>query len=330
MKKILIHLLVVGSLVGCATAPVASLPGSDSTSTRKLAAWNEIGSTLATDVLVGVVPPDELKPVQTVQTGVDVFYIKSRSYVGVDVVDPAVARFDLSSASIGRGLYVDFGSEMLTKVVEVTLAERGVRLVKSPAEADLVLRGSASYWAQSWPYPPRRFILDQRIDEGALSDANLGISSGKRSLPHAAFDLAPAYVLRSADPITFSIGLVATLIEQSGLNAALRDVKAEEQRMQQESYLLMDCYDKDTRKKKMCISEGQLMESYRRKIRVEAVDLRAYLGRPEASKSDYKASRIIARRILQRADTNIHLAELLGHLANELGVGATDLSGAKP
>ena len=321
MNKVLLTLIISSALVGCATAPVATLPGNDSTSTRKLAAWNEIGSTLATDVLVGVVPPDALKPIDAVQTGVDVFHIKPHSYVGVDVVDPAAARFDLSPASIGRGLYVDFGSAMLTKAVEVTLAERGVKLVSSPAEADLVLRGYASYWAQSWPYPPRRFILDQRIDEGALSDANLGISSGKRSLPHAAYDLAPAYVFRGADPITFSIGLVATLIEQSGLSAALRDVRADELRMQQESYLLMDCYDKDSRKKQMCISEGQLMDSYRRKIRVEAVDLRAYLGRPEASKSDYKSARIIARRILQRADTEIHMAELLGHVANELSAG---------
>lgn len=330
MKNVLLHLIVASSIVGCATAPVASLPGNDSTGTKKLAVWNEIGGTLATDVLVGVVPPAELKPLDAAQTGVDVFYIKPQSYAGVTQVDPQVARFDLSSASIGRGLYVDFGSEMLTKAVEVTLAERGVRLVKSPADADLVLRGSASYWAQSWPFAPRRFILDQRIDDGALSDANLGVSSGRRSLPNAAFDLAPAYVLRSADPITFSVKLLTTLIEQSGLNAALRNVEAEEQRMKQEVYLLVDCYDKDTRKKKICISDGQLMESYRRKVRVEAVDLRAYLGRPEAAKSDYKPSRIIVRRILQRSDTEIHLAELLGHLANELGAGATDFTGEKP
>ena len=68
-------------------------------------------------------------------------------------------------------------------------------------------------------------------------------------------------------------------------------------------------------------SEAQRLESYRRKIRLQVVEVKASLGLPGASNNDSQRVHLITRQIDSRTATEISLAQLLGTNVSELVTG---------
>jgi hypothetical protein len=84
---------------------------------------------------------------------------------------------------------------------------------------------------------------------------------------------------------------------------------------------MLDCYDKATRKSPSCISDDQLLLSYRGKVRVQAVDVKAFMGKPGSSSSEFQRVRIISRSLDGRASADNRLVELLADATQELVSG---------
>jgi hypothetical protein len=81
------------------------------------------------------------------------------------------------------------------------------------------------------------------------------------------------------------------------VTGASRLLSAPADKKNAENFLLLDCYDRTTRKSLSCISNDQLLFSYRGKVRVQAVDVKAFMGKPGGSSSDFKRVRIVSRSI---------------------------------
>lgn len=247
------------------------------------------------------------------------YYLKTPNAFGVDVLIPEQARLRLPDGKADTSVWVDFKSAAITKAINEQLKLRGVRLSETQESAQLFLRGDVSYYGSNHPYPAKRLVLDQRLDTAQLLDGGSG--DGAKTIARSAWDLAPSYKFRNADPVTFGVGVFSAVFDATGLTSALAKVRNDDEKMNNESYMLVDCFDKQTRKASSCPSEAQRLESYRRKIRLQVVEVKATLGLPGASNNDSQRVHIITRQIDSRTATEISLAQLLGSSVSELVSG---------
>jgi hypothetical protein len=253
------------------------------------------------------------------------YYLKIPNPFGVDVLTPDQARLKLPVGKDDASVWVDFKSAAITMAINEQLKLRGIRLSETKESAQLVLRGDVSYYSSKHPYPAKRLVLDQRLDTDQLLDG--GTADASKSILRSAWDLAPAYKFRSADPVTFGVGVFSAVFDATGLTSALAKARNDDEKMKNESYMLIDCFDKETRKASSCPSEAQRLESYRRKIRLQVVEVKASLGLPGASNNDSQRVHLITRQIDSRTATEISLAQLLGSNVSELvsGMGSVQV-----
>lgn len=247
------------------------------------------------------------------------YYLKIPNAFGVDVLTPDLARLKLPDGKIDASVWVDFKSAAITTAINEQLKIRGIRLSETKESAQLVLRGEVSYYSSNHPYPAKRLVLDQRLDTAQLLDG--GTADGSKTIVSSAWDLAPAYKFRSGDPVTFGVGVFSAVFDATGLTSALAKARNDDEKMKNESYMLIDCFDKETRKASSCPSEAQRLESYRRKIRLQVVEVKATLGLSGASNNDSQRVHLITRQIDSRTATEISLAQLLGNNVSELVSG---------
>lgn len=247
------------------------------------------------------------------------YYLKTPNPFGVEVLTPDQARLKLPDDKVDASVWVDFKSVAITTAINEQLKLRGIRLSETKESAQMVLRGDASYYSSNHPYPAKRLVLDQRLDTDQLLDG--GTADASKSIGRSAWDLAPAYKFRSADPVTFGVGVFSAVFDATGLTSALAKARNDDEKMKNESYMLIDCFDKETRKASSCPSEAQRLESYRRKIRLQVVEVKATLGLSGASNNDSQRVHLITRQIDSRTATEISLAQLLGNNVSELVSG---------
>lgn len=244
------------------------------------------------------------------------YFLKTPSPFSIEVLPTTEAVLKMPAGKSDAAVWVDFKSAVLTAAVNEQLKVRGIRLAAARESANLVLRGEVSYFGQNHPYPAKRLVLDERLDSAALLDG--GSADGSKTVARSVWDLAPAYKFRGADPLTFGVGVFSALFDATGLSSALAKARNDDEKMKNESYLMVDCFDKSTRKASSCPSEAQRLDSYRRKVRLQAVDMKAYFGAPGASSADTQRVRIISRQLDSRSATEISLADLLGANVNAL------------
>lgn len=255
------------------------------------------------------------------------YFLKMPSPFGAEVLPTTDAVLKMPANKRDASVWVDFKSAVLTAAVNELLKVRGIRLAPAKESADLVMRGDVSYFGQNHPYPAKRLVLDERLDSAALLDG--GAADGSKTVARSVWDLAPAYKFRNADPLTFGVGVFSALFDATGLSSALAKARNDDEKMKNESYLLVDCFDKTTRKASACPSESQRLDSYRRKVRLQAVDLKAYFGAPGASSEDTQRVRIISRQIDSRSAAEVSLAQLLGANVNALVQGLGEIQPVK-
>lgn len=263
--------------------------------------------------------PTELPAPGTMVPERSSYYLKTPNPFGVEVLPASQARLKMPEGKADAAIWVEFKSAAITTGINELLKLRGIRLAETKDAAQLVLRGDVSYYSSNHPYPSKRLVLDQRLDTANILDG--GPADGVKTVARSAWDLAPAYKFRGADPVTFGVGVFSAVFDATGLTSALAKARNDDEKMKNESYLSMDCFDKETRKASSCLSEAQRLESYRRKIRLQTIDFTVYLGVPGASNNDSQRVRIITRQIDSRSATTISLSELLGSGTSELVSG---------
>lgn len=255
------------------------------------------------------------------------YYLKTPNPFGVDVLAAEQARLKFPEGKADTSVWVDFKSAVITQAINEQLKIRGVTLAPSKDVAGLILRGDISYYSANHPYSGRRLVLDQRLDNASLFGGNAADSS--RTVARSVWDLAPAYKFRGTDPVTFGVGVFSALFDATGLTSALAKARNDEAKMKTDFWYAADCYSKETRKATSCISEGQRLQSYRAKIRIQTIDLKAYLGAPGASNNESQAVHLITRQLDDRSATDISLPELLANSVNELVSGLGQVQSAK-
>ena len=272
-------------------------------------------------VMLGMKPADELPAPGQAFEILEVFHL-ARGYGAPQKVDAAKGRLVPAEVLKDKGILVDFGSRSLNTVVTGLLVNSGYTVVDDPAGAVLVLRGQAQYFTQAIPFNPKRFVLDQRIDDARLDDVreNL-VEGGQRPLAASVFQLGLAKAVNLRDPFTLGTMLLGMVMQHTGLAAGLANTPIGAPETLEDKWLQLDCYDKSTRKAGWCISDGQKLESYLRKVRVEAVVVQAFLSPPGASNQESQATQIVARRLGARSDSEIHLQQLLSAAVGELVAG---------
>jgi hypothetical protein len=279
------------------------------------------------DYLQKIDYPEELPPLGAMPPERATYFLKMPSAFGVEVLPSTEAALKMPEGKTDQAVWVEFKSAVLTTAINEQLKVRGVRIAASKESAELLLRGEVSYFSQNHPYPAKRLVLDERLDSAALLEG--GSPDGSRTVARSAWDLAPAYKFRNADPLTFGVGVFAALFDATGLSSALAKARNDDEKMKNESYLMVDCFDKTTRKASSCPSEAQRLDSYRRKIRLQAVDMKAYFGAPGASSADTQRVRIISRQLDSRSAAEVSLAQLLGANVNALVQGLGDIQPLK-
>ncbi len=277
-------------------------------------------------VLLGVVPAEELPAVGQPYELLDVFHL-ARGYGIPQKADAAKARLAPPDGHKDKPIIVDFGSRSLNTVISGLLVNAGYTVVEDPAAAALVFRGQAQYFTQAIPFSSKRFVLDQRIDVARLDDMrdNL-VEGGQQPVVASAFKIGLASAMDVRDPITLSANLLYMVMQHTGLAERLAKNSIDAPETLKDSWLHLDCYDKSTRKAGWCISDGQKLESYLRKVRVEAVVIQGSLNPPGASNLDSMATQVVVRRIGSRSDPEIHLQQLLSAAVNELVAGFQPLA----
>jgi hypothetical protein len=271
--------------------------------------------------------PSELPAPGTMVPVRSTYYLKMPNPFGVDVLPAEQAKLKMPEGKAQAAVWVDFKSAVLTTAINEQLKLRGIRLAESQEAAELVLRGEVSYYSANHPYTGRRLVLDQRLDSANLLEG--GTPDSTKTVARSAWDLAPAYKFRGADPVTFGVGVFSALFDATGLTSALANARNDDEKMKNESYMMVDCFDKDTRRASACPSEAQRLESYRRKIRLQTVAMKAYLGAPGASNNDSQRVYIVTRQIDSRSATAVSLPELLGTSVSELVSGLGQVQAGK-
>jgi hypothetical protein len=262
------------------------------------------------DYLQSIQAPTELGLQSADQLEKSIYYLKTPNYFGSEKVASADAR--LRPKSEDPSIFVQFKSAVVSATLQEQLKQRGVKIAAAKEGADLILGGEILYQDQYFPNPPRRLTFTEKLDPPAAN-----ASGGNKSVPLAALELAPMYMMRNSSPSAFGAALLQNLVEVTGASKLFSSPSEKNA----ENFLLLDCYDKSTRKSPSCISNDQLLLSYRAKVRVQAIDLKAYLGRPGASSSEFTRARIIARTTEGRAATSSRLIELLADATAELVSG---------
>lgn len=255
------------------------------------------------------------------------YYLKTPNPFGMVVLPAEEAKLKMPEGKAQAAVWVDFKSLVLNTAINEQLKLRGIRLAESKDVAELVLRGEASYYSANFPYSGRRLLLDERLDSAKLLEG--GAPDSTRTIAQSAWDLAPAFKFRSADPITFGVGVFSALFDATGLTAALAKARNDEEKMKNEVWFMWDCFDKETRKATSCITEAQRFQSYLGKIRIQGVSMKAYLSVPGASNNDSQRVHIVTRQIDSRSATDISLPELLGNSVNELVSGLGQVQAVK-
>jgi hypothetical protein len=279
------------------------------------------------DYLQQITYPSELPAPGAMAPDRATYFLKIPSPFGIEILPTTTAVLKMPVGKADAAVWVEFKSAIITAAVNEQLKVRGIRLAPTKETAELVLRGEVSYFGQNHPYPARRLVLDERLDSPALLEGSA--ADGSKTVARSAWDLAPAYKFRGSDPVTFGVGVFSALFDVTGLSSALSKARNDDEKMKNESYLMVDCFDKSTRKASGCPSEAQRLESYRRKVRLQAVDMKAYLGAPGASSADTQRVRIISRQLDSRSATDISLADLLGANVNALVQGLGDIQPVK-
>jgi hypothetical protein len=265
------------------------------------------------DYLHGIRPPKELGQVDAVGSARSTYYLKTPNFFGSEKLSSVEGR--LKSRPAGeQTVYVQFKSAVVTAGIQEQLKLRGVKVAPSKDAAYLVLGGEIVYQDQYFPNPPRRIAFTEKMDP---QSTNVGTEKGAKTVSLAALELAPAYLVRGSSPSAFGAALLTNLVEVTGVSK-LFTTPAEKTA---ESFLLLDCYDKASRTSTSCISDDQLLLSYRGKIRVQAVDVKAFLGRPGDAAANFQRARIVARVTEGRPATDSRLIELLADAMQELVSG---------
>ncbi|WP_396434249.1 hypothetical protein [Limnohabitans sp.] len=267
------------------------------------------------DYLQEIKVPKELPSAQAFQGSKSTYYLKIPNFFGSELVSAADNR--LSFKTTGEtAVFVQFKSAVVAATLQEQMRSRGFKIAESREKADLVLGGEIVYQDQHFPNPPRRIAFTEKLDPPKGS-----FGGGNKTVSMAAFELAPVYLANGVSASAFGASLMLNLFEVTGaskLFAAPADQK------NSENFLLLDCYDKVSRKSSSCISDDQLLLSYRGKVRVQAIDIKAFMGKPGSSSSDFKRVRVVSRSLDSRGGTESRLVELLADAMNELVSGLGD------
>lgn len=264
------------------------------------------------DYLQEIQIPKELPANQTFQGSKTTYYLKTPNFFGSELLSAADSRLKYKLSG-DTAVYVQFKSAVISATLQEQLRQRGFKIADSRDAADLVLGGEVLYQDQYFPNPPRRIAFTEKMDPPTV---NTG--SGNKTISLAAFELAPAYLTKGASPSAFGAALLANLFEVTG---ASKLFSGPADQKNAENFLMLDCYDKATRKSSSCISDDQLLLSYRGKVRVQAVDVKAFMGKPGSSSSEFQRVRIISRSLDGRASPDNRLVELLADATQELVSG---------
>lgn len=272
------------------------------------------------DYLQELQAPKELPLTQNYQGDKATYYLKTPNFFGSELVSAADYRLKFKTTG-ETSVYVQFKSAVIAATLQEQLRQRGFKIADSRDTADLVLGGEVLYQDQYFPNPPRRIAFTEKMDPPTV---NTG--SGNKTISLAAFELAPAYLTKGASPSAFGAALLANLFEVTG---ASKLFSGPADQKNAENFLMLDCYDKATRKSPSCISDDQLLLSYRGKVRVQAVDVKAFMGKPGSSSSEFQRVRIISRSLDGRASPDNRLVELLADATQELvsGLGSESTQG---
>lgn len=280
------------------------------------------------DYLQQITYPSELPAPGAMAPDRATYFLKMPSPFGIEILPTATAVLKMPAGKADAAVWVEFKSAIITAAVNEQLKVRGIRLAPTKEAAELVLRGEVSYFGQNHPYPARRLVLDERLDSPAFLEGSA--ADGSKTVARSAWDLAPAYKFRGTDPVTFGVGVFSALFDVTGLSSALSKARNDDEKMKAEAWNAGDCFNKETRKAaSFCLSEAQRLQSYRLKVRLQAVDMKAYFGAPGASSADTQRVRIISRQLDSRSATDISLADLLGANVNALVQGLGDIQPVK-
>lgn len=264
------------------------------------------------DYLQEIKVPKELPPAQAFQASKSTYYLKIPNFFGSELVPAADNRLSFKIAG-ETAVYVQFKSAVIAATLQEQLRKRGFKIADSREKADLVLGGEIVYQDQHFPNPPRRIAFTEKLDP-----PNAKFGDGNKTVSMAAFELAPMFLVQGGSPSAFGAALLSNLFEVTG---ASKLFSAPADQKNAENFLMLDCYDKGTRKSSSCISEDQLLLSYRGKVRVQAIDIKAFMGKPGSSSSDFKRVRVVSRSLDSRGGTDSRLVELLADATNELVSG---------
>lgn len=264
------------------------------------------------DYLQKVQVPKELPPADAVPSQKAVYYLKTPDYFGSELVPSDDARLKAKTSG-DTSVFVQFKSAVVAATIEEQLKLRGFKIAPTRAAADLVLGGDIVYQDQFFPNAQRRLTFNEKMDPASSMPG-----AGNKTVSLAALQLAPTYLASAGSPSAFGAALLFNLFEVTGANKLFAGPADQKNA---ESFLMLDCFDKVTRKSTSCIGDDQLLLSYRGKVRVQAIDVKAYLTKPGGSASDFQRARIISRALDGRGVKEVRTVELLADAVQELVSG---------
>ena len=266
--------------------------------------------------------PEALPEPGTMPTSKHIYYLKTPNAFSPQVLDTAASRLKFPTGKPETTVFVQFKSASVTSIITEQLKMRGVTIAQAQDKATFILRGDIGYSSQYVPNPPQRLVLNQQFDLSNAPTTAAVKDPSNKTLSAAAFDLAPSYAARALNPGELGASALMALFNVTGLANAFSEKKTEEQK-RAEVFVNFDCFDQKTRAAGSCMSDSHRLTSYRNKVRVEAVDLRAYLICNGSDCGDHQRVRIISRQIAGRHTTDVNLLGLLmdgiGELVTSFG-----------